>query len=213
MDALCIQVKRERREWRSELSRMRNFPPRDRFCKSTMAIHWLILAGSLMAAAGVARADDPEPVSEVDLQRYQGLWYEISRFPNRFQAGCTGEVTATYDLQPDGKVEVVNRCRDKDGKMKEARGVAKPAGEDLPDSRLKVRFAPAFLSFLPWVWADYWILELDPDYSYAAVGTPDQDYLWILSRNPRLDEDTYERILNRLQGQGFEVSRLVKTRQ
>ena len=54
-------------------------------------------------------------VSEVDLQRYVGTWYEIARLPNWFQKQCTGDVTATYTLLNDGAIKVVNSCRKRTG--------------------------------------------------------------------------------------------------
>ena len=54
-------------------------------------------------------------------------------------------------------------------------------------AKLKVRFAPASLSCLPFVWGDYWIIGLADDYSWAVVGSPDRDYLWILARTPTLE--------------------------
>mgnify|MGYP000087239016 CR=1 FL=1 len=45
---------------------------------------------------------------------------------------------------------------------------------------------------------DYWIIELDPDYRYAAVRHPSRDYLWILARTPALDPSLYRALLTRL---------------
>ena len=94
-------------------------------------------------------------------------------------------MAATYTLRPDGRVTVVNECRRKDGQTTRVEGEARRADEKGPASRLKVRFAPAWMSFLPFVWGDYWIVELDRDYRYAVVGDPARKYLWILSRSPR----------------------------
>lgn len=150
-------------------------------------------------------------VSRVDLNRYAGRWYEIARYPNGFQKNCAGEVTATYSVLPENQVKVVNACRKANGQMMSAQALAKPANSTF--SQLKVRFAPAFLSFIPLVWADYWVIDLAPDYSYAVVGTPDRDYLWILSRSPQMSEKTYSDILERVSAQGFAANRLVRTRQ
>jgi apolipoprotein D and lipocalin family protein len=94
-----------------------------------------------------------------------------------------------------------------------AEGVARRADAKGPASRLKVRFAPAFLSFLPFVWGDYWIVELDRDYRHAVVGDPSRKYLWILSRRPEMDEATYASLVDRARGLGFDTSRLLRTRQ
>ena len=78
---------------------------------------------------------------------------------------------------------------------------------------LKVRFAPAWLSFLPMVWGDYWVIDLDPDYQLAAVSEPGRDYLWILARTPTVSRQAYGALLDRLERQGFDLSKLEVTRQ
>ena len=78
---------------------------------------------------------------------------------------------------------------------------------------LRVRFAPAFLSFIPQVWGDYEIIALAPDYSYALVGDAERNYLWILSRTPELGDSAYNELVEEAKTQGFDVSRLEKTRQ
>jgi apolipoprotein D and lipocalin family protein len=151
-------------------------------------------------------------VASVDLQRYAGRWYEVARFPNRFQKACQGAATAEYELLADGGIRVVNTCSAADGRTVRAEGRARLADKHGPTSKLKVRFAPGFLSFLPMVWGDYWILDLTDDYTAALVGTPDRKYLWVLSRTPELDEATYQRMIATATAQGFDVSRLIRFR-
>jgi apolipoprotein D and lipocalin family protein len=164
-----------------------------------------------------ARADEPggpvEAVAAVDLDRYAGLWYEIARLPNRFQDDCACCVTATYTRRDDGRLTVVNACRTADGGVKRAEGVAKLAEKGGPASKLKVRFAPAFLSFLGFVWGDYWVLDLDEDYTHAMVGDPGRKYLWLLSREPAMPEGTYETLLQKAATMDFDVGRVEKTPQ
>lgn len=81
------------------------------------------------------------------------------------------------------------------------------------NSKLTVRFAPAFLSWLPQVWGDYWVVGLADDYSWAVVGSPDRKYLWILARAAALTGEPYERALASARDNGFAVERLVTTRQ
>lgn len=150
-------------------------------------------------------------VPSVDLARYAGLWHEIARLPNRFQARCTGEVTAHYTLRKDGKIDVLNRCRVADGTFIEAKGLARRASDQTP-SKLKVRFAPAILSFIPQVWGDYQILALSPDYTFAVVGAPSREYLWILARSPQMDSETYRSLVDQSRAQGFDVDLLQRTR-
>ena len=180
--------------------------------KKIAAAGLLVLFAVLAVRAEKKEKEPLRVVPSVDLRRYEGLWYEVARLPNRFEEKCAGDVTAEYALKEDGRLRVVNRCRKKDGKMTEAVGEARLADREGPNSRLKVRVAPAFLSFLPMVWGDYQIIELAPDYAYAVVGDPGRKYLWILSRNPRLDEATYLRLTEAARSQGFDVGRLILTK-
>ena len=164
------------------------------------------------ASPAQSQNQGPEPVravDSVDLERYAGRWYEIARLPNPFQGKCTGEVTADYELLAKGEVRVVNQCLQEDGKVKRAEGRARRANRDGTAAKLKVRFAPAFLSFLPMVWGDYWVLDLTDDYSAALVGEPGRAYLWILSRAPVLADSTYQRMTATAERQGFAVERLI----
>ena len=169
-----------------------------------------MLEGVLLMTIAAA----PLPTQDwVDLARYAGRWYEIARLPNRFQDQCVGDVAATYTLRPDERVTVVNECRRQDGRTARVEGVARRADDKGPASRLKVRFAPAWLSFLPLVWGDYWIVELDRDYRHAVVGDPSRKYLWILSRSPEMDDATYESLAASAGRLGFDAARLVRTPQ
>jgi apolipoprotein D and lipocalin family protein len=154
-----------------------------------------------------------EVVPSVDLNRYTGTWYEIARMPFKYQSQCVGDVTATYTLLDDGTIKVVNRCRMENGEMSEAVGRAKLATDDGPNTKLKVRFAPAWLSWLPFVWGDYWIIDLGADYSYAVVGEPDRKLMWVLSRTPAMDETTLQGILDRAKGKGYDLTGLIRTKQ
>lgn len=163
---------------------------------------WAALAGTAMAAGPNAPV---QTVPNVDLKRYAGKWYEIARFPNWFQRGCDSGVTATYTLRPDGKITVVNECRTAEGKPKKATGTARLADSRGPNSKLKVTF------FWPFS-GNYWIIGLDPDYRWALVGDPGRDYLWILSREPKISDEVYREITGIAAGQGFDTGKLVKTK-
>jgi apolipoprotein D and lipocalin family protein len=153
-----------------------------------------------------------EPVDSLDVPRYLGAWYEIAKYPNRFQKQCDGYTTAHYSLLPDRTLQVINRCRRADGRFEEAVGTARQLGRaDSP--KLEVRFAPGWLSVLPMVWGDYWVIDLDPDYQLAAVSEPKREYLWILSRTPTVPRQAYAALLDRLERQGFDLGRLEATKQ
>ncbi len=178
----------------------------------------LVLAGGAVAAAALARnavrsaISTLQPIAALDLRRYLGDWFEIARYPNRFERQCAGGASAHYALLADGQVQVSNRCRRADGSVEQAVGAARQCGGP-QSARLQVRFAPAWLSLVPLVWADYWVIDLDPDYTLAAVSEPRRDYLWILARTPEVEPAAYQALLARLVAQGFDLERLVPTPQ
>ena len=151
-------------------------------------------------------------IASLDVPRYMGTWYEIAKFPNWFQKKCVSNTKAVYSVRADGNLKVLNSCKTADGSVSEAEGTARQIGsKDSP--KLEVRFAPAWLSFLPMVWGDYWVIDLDPQYQVAAVSDPRREYLWVLSRTPQLDKKTYDELLQRLQAQQFDVRKLETTMQ
>jgi len=171
----------------------------------------VVAVALLQPAHARAQAQVVRTVPFVDLDRYAGDWFEIARFENRFQRQCVGDVRASYARRADGHIDIVNRCRTEDGRT-EARGVARLVDKQT-HARLKVRFAPAWLSWVPPVWGDYWIIGLAPDYSWAVVGDPGREYLWILARMPRLDAESMAAARTAAQNNGFAVERLVQTPQ
>ncbi|MDI1241832.1 MAG: lipocalin family protein [bacterium] len=180
--------------------------------KRLITISFTIILATLSFFAQSSKQTPVRTVRAVDLNKYSGTWYEIAKYPNKFQKNCVGNTTATYTLKGEGKIEVLNRCVQKDGTTKAATAAGK-VDDKQTNSKLKVRFAPGFTSFLPFVWADYWVIDLADDYSYAVVGTPDRDYFWILGRTPELKEDVYQNILRRAEKQGFVPGKVVKTPQ
>lgn len=173
-----------------------------------------ILIGISAAAAGVAlfgaarlltrhpvgNRRVPEPVKPVVLDRYLGRWYEVARYEQQFERGCEA-ATADYELRSDGRISVLNRCRKLNGRIAEARGIAKVV--DAPTSaKLKVSFFGPF-------YGNYWILDHADDYGWSIVGEPSGRYLWILARDPRPDNRRIEQLTMRASQMGYDTSMLV----
>ena len=185
-----------------------------RIFSSTLIGLYLVIAGlPAYSQSGSQASDLPvRTIASLDVPKYLGTWYEIAKFPNWFQKKCVGNTKAVYSMRADNNLKVLNSCKNADGVVSEAEGTARQIGaQDSP--KLEVRFAPAWLSFLPMVWGDYWVIDLDPQYQVAAVSDPKREYLWVLSRTPQLDKKVYEDLLQRLQAQQFDVRKLEITPQ
>jgi apolipoprotein D and lipocalin family protein len=151
-------------------------------------------------------------IAFLDVPRYLGAWYEIAKFPNWFQKKCVSNTKAVYTAKPDGNLRVLNSCKTASGETSEAEGLARQIGAK-DSAKLEVRFAPEWLSFLPLVWGDYWVIDLDSQYQVAAVSDPKREYLWVLSRTPQLDPKVYADLLQRLKQQQFDIQKLELTSQ
>ena len=172
----------------------------------------ITLAAVILASAQAwAQADVPlQSIPALDVSRYLGRWYEVAKFPNWFQKKCVSDTSAEYSLLPEGGLRVLNQCRLQNGEMEQALGVARQVGGST-SPKLQVRFAPAWLSLLPFVWGDYWVIDLDAGYELVAVSEPKREYLWILSRTPTVDAARYAALMVRLASMGLELGKLEKT--
>ena len=141
---------------------------------------------------------------DVDLERYEGKWYEIGRYGLFFEMGLTN-VTAEYTLMEDGKIQVVNQgfYGGPNGLKSSIKGTAyAPNPEET--GKLLVKFFGSFES-------DYWVIDLDQeDYSYAIVSQPSKSYLWILSRTPKMDPQLFNELIEQLKSWDFPVQKIEK---
>lgn len=160
----------------------------------------LLLGTGLGFTQDKNNSEEVQTVSHVDLTKYSGKWYEIAKIPNSFQKHCKSRTTAFYKLREDGNIDVINSCYDEEGELDKAEGLAKVV-DTVSNAKLEVSFVSILGIHL--FWGDYWIIGLDKDYQYAVVGTPNRKYGWILSRIPKLSENTLKEIFEILKNQGY----------
>ncbi len=166
-----------------------------------MKLLWMIFLVPMMQLfAQDSNKSQPKTVEFVSLEKYVGVWYEIAKIPNTFQRSCKKNTTATYSIQKDGKIKVVNRCVEDDDEINQAEGVARIV-DKLTNAKLEV----SFVSFFGWrpFWGAYWIIGLDDNYQWVVVGHPKRDYGWILSRTKSISEETRLTIFSLLREQGY----------
>ncbi|MDP3637821.1 MAG: lipocalin family protein [Azonexus sp.] len=155
-----------------------------------------------LAACSTAPPEGLRPVTSFDLNRYLGQWYESARLDHSFERGMS-DVNATYQLQNDGSVKVINRGYDTQRQAwKEAIGRALFIG-DSNTASLKVSFFGPF-------YGGYHVIALDQqNYRWSLVAGPDRDYLWILARDKILPADIREQLVAQARALGFATDKLI----
>jgi apolipoprotein D and lipocalin family protein len=169
--------------------------------KLMKSIYVMVLA--LFLASCGSMPDNIKPVSDFELTRYMGKWYEIARLDHRFERGLEN-VTANYSIVDDGTVKVANRgLSSKSGEWNDAIGKARFAN-DPSIGHLEVSFFGPF-------YGPYVIFDLDKDqenYRYAFVASSDK-YLWFLSRTPTVSYEIKDKFLNAAQASGYNIEDLI----
>lgn len=176
-----------------------------------MMIGIIVVQALVTSCADLKSRDSLSTVPSVDIGRYAGTWYEIARLPMWFQRHCV-DSSATYTPRSDGTIAIHNECATEKGGIDKADGVA-----TVIDTKTNARLAVIFDNWFARLFGssregNYWILDLDTEYRTAIVGTPDRRYLWILSRTPVLDEETYQRLVKKAEQLGFSVSGLIRAK-
>ena len=156
------------------------------------------ILGIALSLFGASNNPDTKVISNFDLERYLGRWYEIGRLDHRFERNLSN-VTATYSMRDDGKVAVLNRGYNvKKDRWSTARGRARFAGAE-NEGRLEVSFFGPF-------YAGYHIIYLSENYDFALVGGDSPNYMWILAREPKLDAATIDKLKDLAKQRGYDLS-------
>ena len=159
----------------------------------------LVLTFSTILYACVS-CSNMKTADNVQLNKYMGTWFEIARIDTPFQRG-TFDSQAEYKQNKDGTVQITNSAINEYGEQTSAKAVGY-----VPDSNNTAKLRISF--FRPF-YSDYWILDVDDDYQWALVGTPNKRYMWILSRTPNIDDIALMRILTTAKLLGFDTSKLL----
>jgi len=163
---------------------------------------WFLIAGLVGLTGCTGLPEDIKPVTGFESDRYLGTWYEIARLDHSFERGLTN-VRAEYSRNDDGSIKVINRgFNAEEEQWEQADGLAVFV-EDKNTGHLKVSFFGPF-------YASYVVFELDKEaYSYAYVTGYDRDYLWFLSRTPKVSEEAIEAFRDRARAEGFDLEELI----
>ena len=163
---------------------------------------WAFMLFLAMLTGCVGKPANVQPVTNFQLDRYLGRWYEVARLDHSFERGLS-KVSAEYSMRDDGGVRVINRGYNAEkGEWKEAEG--KAYFVQTPDvGYLKVSFFGPF-------YGSYVVFALDQEnYQYAMISGPDTDYLWILARQPQLDASIKSALIEKAKALGFATGQLI----
>ncbi|WP_424682040.1 lipocalin family protein [Frateuria sp. YIM B11624] len=165
------------------------------------------------SGAGRMTSRGVQAVPWLDLDRFLGRWYGVAWLPLPFQRRCAGELTLEYASRDDGLIAVHSACRTGDGRLSEVHGVARQPERLRDPAKLQLRFAPAWLERLRFVWNEHWVIGLDRDYRWALVGEPRRRHLWILGREARMDYHLLEELKATARRMGYDLAPLLMSRQ
>ena len=162
----------------------------------------ILMALALLLTGCVGLPENVKPVDHFNADKYLGKWYEVARLDHSFERGLSN-VSASYSLRDGGGIRVINRGYDAQKQQwKEAEGKAYFVnGAD--QGYLKVSFLGPF-------YGAYIVVELDHEnYQYSLISGPDKSYLWILSRTPRMNQETQKRLVDKAAALGFDTGKLI----
>ena len=161
---------------------------------------------SCATPAALSTASIPA-VTDIDMSRYQGKWYEIARIPSIPIGRDWVNTSDNYSMNADGTVTVVYEGYkgSPTGKRQALKG-----HQWVPDKKV---MGDTLISFFPLIINKNRIILLDPDYRFFVVTSSSKEMLWIMSSKPRMTDEDYQGVLGKLRVWDFPVSKLQKVRQ
>lgn len=169
---------------------------------------WLVLLLLPTSVPARDRAGEGHlPLPVLDLERYAGAWHHLAWLPEDFQRKCVRDSRVEYLPRADGGFEVNRSCVDDEGRTREETAEAMPV-PGAPGS-LQMRSAPRWRAWMPFGWSRRWVVAVDPDYRWALVGAPDRDRLWILAREPSMEQGPLDSLVRQAREMGYPVDELV----
>ena len=175
-----------------------------------MRLFLVLLLATVVVATFTTRAQASKPVlvskAVVDLDRYMGRWWVIGNIPYFGERGKIASADV-YALLPNGKIDnvfVYRKAFDKPEKRMKALGTVVPGTNN---TQWKIAFFGGLLK------ADYLVLEVAPDYSWALIGQPSGKLAWVFSRDQRMDDATFNTLKSKFSAYGYDTSKILRVAQ
>lgn len=144
-----------------------------------------------------------QTVENLDLERFMGSWYVVASIPTFFEKDVYNGIES-YRLNDDGSVETTFSFN--------KGGFDGPLKTYHPRGFVRDKASNAVWD-MQFVWpfkAEYRIVYLSDAYTQTVIGRTKRDYVWIMARDPSIPSDDYNRILQFLKSQGYDIAKIKK---
>ena len=161
---------------------------------------------TLLSACGSQNLKPIDTVEHVDLKRFMGEWYVIANIPTFIETDAYNAIE-TYKMNEDGSIATTFTFRK--GSAEGNRKQYNPTGF-IVDKQSNALWDMQFI----WPFkAEYRVIYLDDDYQTTIIGRSKRDYVWLMSRQPGIDENSYRSLLGFIQSQGYDIDKVQKVPQ
>jgi len=165
-----------------------------------MLKRFFLLAAAVTAVIAAPASVSAEARRSIELTSMMGRWYEVARFPNKLQRGCTAGASE-WTRTKDG-FSVVQSCHKgrPDGPISEWRAKARVA--DPSNTKFRMTFFGGLVT------QEYQVLDHRPAEGWLILSTDDGKYLWLMSQRPTLPSAIKAGAVARIRQLGFDPGRL-----
>lgn len=161
-----------------------------------------LLCFALLGCGNAQKVPLPQP-AEVELSEFMGAWHVLGFIPLYPERNAVNGIEH-YSLTDDGRIETVYRFRD--GSVDAPLKTYRPSATVVPDtgnSQWKMQFLWPFK-------ADYRIAYVDENYEVTIIARQARDYVWLMAREPQLDEKRWQTMLQRIEAMGYNLDEFVR---
>lgn len=157
----------------------------------------------------LAACGSPPPIhtaTAVDLERFMGDWYVIANIPTFIETNAYNAIES-YRMAQDGTVATTFSFRE--GGIEGERKTYHPTGYII-DRQSNAVWGMQFI----WpIKSDYRIISVNDAYDQTIIGRIHRDYVWLMARTPQISEADYQRFLQLITEEGYDVSKVRKVPQ
>jgi apolipoprotein D and lipocalin family protein len=171
------------------------------FGKNNMRFKFYLLTAIFLLLNGCMTQPPIKTVSEVNLQKFMGPWYVIGHIPTFIEKNAFNAIES-YELNQDGTIGTTFTFNE--GALTGPLKTYKPKGFVIKDSGN----ALWGMQFIWPIKAQYKIVYLDEAYQNTIIARDDRDYVWIMSREKKIEQKTLEQLVKKIETDGYDIKKI-----